>query len=84
MLTIDEAETMMRSAFAPLRCHVTRGRFVESLSVRVCDANGNTVEDLGKLTSTQFGQKSALNSILLGARQRITNSGHSLAGWSGI
>lgn len=78
MLTIDEAERLTRSAFAPLQCRVTRGRSNDSLSVRVCDANGNIVEDLGQLTSSEFGNRPALNSILLSARKRIACLGYTL------
>lgn len=82
MLTIEEAESTVRAAFAPLECRIQRGRYKESLSVMVCDADGNHVEDLGTMKSLNFGNKTALNSILLGARESIANKGYSLAPWS--
>lgn len=82
MLTLDEAENIIRKAFAPLECRMQRGPYQESLSVLVCDANGNPVDDLGTMTSLIFGHKAALDSILLSARVRICNNGYSLAPWS--
>ena len=76
MLTIDEAEAITRAAFAPFECRITQGHYKDSLSVRVCDANGNILEDLEKLLSSQWGQRDALNLILLSVRQRLINAGH--------
>ena len=84
MLAIGEAVEITKAAFEPLECRITQGRYDESLSVRVCDENGDIVEDLGTLPSSQFGQRVALNLILLSARQRLINAGHSLAGWSEV
>ena len=54
MLTIDEAQSAIQDAFAPLVCRIERGRYNESLSVGGCDAGGDIVEDLGKLTQSLF------------------------------
>ena len=81
MLTIDEAQSAIQDAFAPLVCRIKRGRYNESLSVRVCDADGDIVEDLGKLTQSLFGQEDSLQSILLSTRQKLADKGFSLDSW---
>lgn len=83
LLTIDEAEARIKEAFEPFSCQVQRvGSYDKSLDVTVCDANGKVIENVGVILPSIFGHKTALNSILFSARERIANAGFSLAPWS--
>ena len=81
MLTIDQAKAAIRAILAPCDVKFTYGHFQETLTVKVCDAHGNLLDEPLTIPSTLFGDKVALASILYSARERLSSKGYALAPW---
>lgn len=82
-LTVEQADEILRSAFRPLVCGVSKiDRWGHKLRFKVFDENGNPLLDRPEVPAATATNSRLLSELIQDARQELESKGVTLDPWT--